>query len=404
MSGFKSASHSKTSHAVQLPIWNLIALSVASFLAIMTETIPAGLLPQISKGLNISEALAGQLVTLFAIGSVVAAIPLVALTRGWRRKKVLLLALSILFIANMATAISSHYVFILGLRFLAGMSTGLLWGLVAGYARRMVAPSLQGRALAIAGTGQPIALSLGLPMGTWLGMFLEWQSIFIIIGVLTLFLMIWIYIKVPDFSGQSAQQRQPIYEIFRLPGVRPILCVVFVWILAHNILYTYIAPYMAYIGLATHVGLALLTFGISSIVGIWVMGIFIDNYLRMMSIISLVGFAVASLVLGIANGLPLLIFIGIAAWGLTFGGAPILLQTAIADAAGEGADVAQSIFVTIFNLAVAGGGFVGGMMLNQLGAGSFPWILVLLSLIGFLIVYGGKTHAFKPNRNQIDGN
>ena len=96
MSGFKSASHSKTSHAVQLPIWNLIALSIASFLAIMTETIPAGLLPQISKGLNISEALAGQLVTLFAIGSVVAAIPLVALTRGWRRKKVLLLALCIL--------------------------------------------------------------------------------------------------------------------------------------------------------------------------------------------------------------------------------------------------------------------------------------------------------------------
>ncbi|PEP71589.1 MFS transporter [Bacillus wiedmannii] len=370
----------------------------------MTETIPAGLLPQISKGFNISEALAGQLVTLFAIGSVVAAIPLVALTRGWRRKKVLLLALSILFIANMATAISSHFVLTLGLRFLAGMSTGLLWGLVAGYARRMVAPSLQGRALAIAGTGQPIALSLGLPMGTWLGMFLEWQSIFIIIGVLTLFLMIWIYIKVPDFSGQSTQQRQSIYEIFRLPGVRPILCVVFVWILAHNILYTYIAPYMAYVGLANHVGFALLTFGISSIVGIWVMGVFIDNYLRLMSIISLAGFAVTSLVLGIANGLPLLIFIGIAAWGLTFGGAPTLLQTAIADAAGEGADVAQSIFVTIFNLAVAGGGFVGGMMLNQLGAGSFPWILVLLSLIGFLIVYGGKTHAFKLNRNQIDGN
>ncbi|SKB31746.1 hypothetical protein SAMN06295926_101445 [Lysinibacillus sp. AC-3] len=58
---------------------------------------------------------------------------------------------------------------------------------------------------------------------------------------------------------------------------------------------------------------------------------------------------------------------------MTFGGAPTLLQMAIADAAGEEADVAQSIFVTIFNLAVAGGGFVGGMMLNQLGANSFPW-------------------------------
>ncbi|MCY9545694.1 MFS transporter [Lysinibacillus xylanilyticus] len=385
-------------HTEKLPIWNLIALSVASFLAIMTETIPAGLLPQISQGLDISEALAGQFVTLFAIGSVVAAIPLVALTQRWYRKKVLLMALCILFFANTLTALSPYYVLTLVLRFIAGMATGLLWGLVAGYARRMVAPPLQGRALAIAGTGQPIALSLGVPIGTWLGMYLDWQAIFLIISGGTLLLMIWIYTKVPDYPGQTTGQRQSIYEILRLPGVRPILCVVLVWILGHNILYTYIAPYMTHVGLANHVGFALFTFGITSIVGIWIIGIYIDHHLRLMTIISLGAFAISSLVLGIANGMTLLIFLSIAAWGLTFGGAPTLLQTAMADATGEGADVAQSIFVTIFNLSVAGGGFVGGLMLNQMGAGSFPWILLLLSLIGLLIVYRRKEQAFKPSR------
>ncbi|MBN0796079.1 MFS transporter, partial [Pseudomonas aeruginosa] len=54
--------------------------SAAGFLAIMTETMPAGLLPQISHGLGVSEALAGQLVTLYALGSVLAAIPVIAAT------------------------------------------------------------------------------------------------------------------------------------------------------------------------------------------------------------------------------------------------------------------------------------------------------------------------------------
>ncbi|GGP10895.1 MFS transporter [Oceanobacillus neutriphilus] len=385
----------EASHIEKLPIWNLIALSVASFLAIMTETIPAGLLPQISQGLRVSEASAGQFVTLFAAGSVAAAIPLVTLTRGWPRKKVLLMALCILFLANIFTALSPYYELTLILRFIAGMATGLLWGLVAGYARRMVAPALQGRALAIAGTGQPIALSLGVPIGTWLGMYLHWQAIFLLISGITILLILWIYVKVPDYPGQAARQRQSIYEIFKLPGIRSILFVVLVWILAHNMLYTYIAPFMAYVELANYVGAVLFIFGISSIAGIWLIGVFIDNHLRLLTLISVGAFAGSSLLLGAADGTPWIIFLAIAAWGLAFGGAPTLLQTAMADAAGEDADVAQSIFVTVFNLSVAGGGFAGGILLNKTDAGSFPWGFLLLSVIGFLIVYKGKAYAFK---------
>ena len=68
-----------------LPLGKLLALALAGFITIMTETVPAGLLPQIGQGLGVSEALAGQLVTLFAAGSVLAAIPIIAATRGWNR-------------------------------------------------------------------------------------------------------------------------------------------------------------------------------------------------------------------------------------------------------------------------------------------------------------------------------
>ncbi|MHA2890684.1 MFS transporter [Bacillus cereus] len=381
----------------RLPILKLLALSMAGFIAIMTETMPAGLLPQISKGLGISETLVGQLITIFAAGSVVAAIPLTAATRSWPRKKVLLLAIILLFLANIVTAFSTNYILTLAVRFLAGMATGLIWGLIAGYARRMVPNNLQGRALALATVGQPIALSLGVPLGTLLGRLFEWQVIFGIISACTLILIIWVLAVLPDFPGLSAAQSQPIRKIFTLPGVRPVLFVLFVWILAHNILYTYIAPFMTHVRLSNHLDLALLIFGIASVIGIWITGLLIDGRVRTMTLISLLGFVVGSIILGIANEVALFIYIGIFIWGITFGGSATLLQTAIADAAGDGADVAQSMFVTVFNLAISGGGIVGGLLLNQFGAGSFPWSLVLLSLIGLVAVWINKKHAFKPN-------
>ncbi|HSI95376.1 MAG TPA: hypothetical protein VK938_04730 [Methylophilaceae bacterium] len=80
---------------------------------------------------------------------------------------------------------------------------------------------------------------------------------------------------------------------------------------------------------------------------------------------------------------------------VTFGGAPTLLQTALADTAGDGADVVQSMLVTVFNLAVAGGGG-GGVMLERFGPASFPWALAMLALFGLSVVWSAKAHGFKP--------
>lgn len=154
-----------TSFDTGLPLGRLLALAMAGFLAIMTETLPAGLLPQIGTGLAVSEAMAGQMVTLYALGSVLAAIPVVAATRGLRRRPLFMAAVGGLLLFNSLTALSGHYGLTLAARFAAGMAAGVIWGLVAGYARRMVPPHLQGRALAVAGVGQPLALAAGVPLG-----------------------------------------------------------------------------------------------------------------------------------------------------------------------------------------------------------------------------------------------
>src|ERR1700756_4184444 len=139
----------------RLPLGGLLALATAGFITILTEAMPAGLLPQMGAGLGVSDALVGQLVTLYALGSLLAAIPLTIATRGWRRRPLLLIAIAGFALVNSVTAISSDYLLTLVARFFAGVFAGLLWALLAGYASRMVAPHLQGRAIAVAMLGAP---------------------------------------------------------------------------------------------------------------------------------------------------------------------------------------------------------------------------------------------------------
>lgn len=381
-----------------LPVWGLLALAMTGFIAILTENMPAGLLPEISRGLGVSEALAGQIVTLYALGSVLAAIPVIAATRGWSRRSLLLLAIGGFFVFNTVTALSDNYVLTLAARFVAGIAAGLAWGLLAGYARRMVKQSLQGKALAVAMVGQPLALCLGVPVGTWLGTLMHWRFIFGIMSGLALLLMVWVVATVPNYPGQSAAQRQSVRDIFVTPGLRPVLFTILAWVLAHNVLYTYIAPFLASVGLGNRVDLVLLVFGISAIAGIWLVGMFIDGHLRTLTLLSIAAFIASAVALATGGTSALVVFIAVAVWGATFGGASTLLQTAVGDVAGDGADVAQSMLVTVWNLAVAGGGVVGGLLLDSVGPRAIPWVLAALASVGLLVVLQARERGFRPGR------
>ncbi|MFF2549456.1 MFS transporter [Nocardia sp. NPDC058058] len=369
----------------RLPVGKLLAFTTAGFLAIITETMPAGLLPHIADGLRVSESQAGQLVTLYALGSVAAAIPVITATRGIRRRPLLSAAVASMVVCNAVTAASSNYALTLSARFAAGMAAGVIWGLLAGYARRLVPEHAQGRALAVVGVGQPIALALGVPLGTWLGGLMDWRAAFWITSALAAALLVWIRAAVPDQPGQDVRDRLALRQVFTIPGVRPVLAVVLLWILAHNVFYTYISAFLARSGLQQRTDLMLLIFGAAAIAGIWATGTLVDTRLRATMLVSLGVFALATGVLAVAGTAPVVAIIGIIAWGLAFGGAPTLLQAAIGKAAGAEADVAQSMLVTVFNLAVAGGGLLGGILLQGNGTQSLPGAAAVIALAALAV-------------------
>lgn len=380
--------------ATRLPLSGLLALALTGFIAILSETLPAGLLDQIADGMQISQAMAGQWVTAYALGSLLTAIPLVTLTQGWWRRRALLLAIGGFILFNGLTAVSSDNTLTLLLRFCTGAAAGLAWGLIAGHARRMVAPAQQGKAMAVAMLGQPIALSLGLPIGTWLGALMGWRATFVMVTLAALLLAAWVVRAVPDFPGQVAGKRPAALAVLRTPGVARVLLVILAWILGHNILYTYIVPLLAAAGMADAVGQVLMTFGLASLAGIALVGLGVDRHLRGLVLLCLAGFALATLALGQVQGAPWLVHVSVALWGLTYGGAPTLLQTACADAAGEGGDVAQSMLVTVWNSAIALGGIIGGLLLVGAGVGAFGAVVLALVGLAWLMVLGGRRAGF----------
>ncbi|MGO3711294.1 MFS transporter [Alcaligenes aquatilis] len=385
-------------HQDRLPLPALLALAMAAFITILTEALPAGLLPLMAQSLTVSEALVGQLVTVYAIGSLLAAIPLTVVTQSWRRRPLLLIAISGFALVNMVTAVSDSYTVTLVARFFAGVFAGLLWALVAGYAARLVPEHLKGRAIAIAMAGTPIALSLGIPAGTFLGVVSGWRATFGLMSALTVVLVFWVIAKVPDFPGQARGKGGALRTVFTLPGIRPILFVTLVYVLAHNILYTYIAPFLVPVGIADRIDLVLLVFGVAALLGIWIVGVLIDRRLRELVLISTTLFALSSLALGMVDTVPTVVYVSVAVWGLAFGGSATLFQTALAKTAGDATDVAQSMMVTVWNIAIAGGGIVGGILLETFSVSAFPWSVLVLLVAALAVTGAARSYGFPSSK------
>jgi predicted MFS family arabinose efflux permease len=198
----------------------------------------------------------------------------------------------------------------------------------------------------------------------------------------------------PDFPGQEAGRQLPISGVFAIPGVKAVLFVTLTYVVAHNVLYTYIAPFLVPAGLAGSIDKVLFVFGLSAILGTWMIGLMIDRWLRELTLICIAAFAVAAVLLAIWSANSTMVYLSFAIWGVTYGGVPTLFQTASAKTAGDAADVAQSMIVTVWNIGIAGGGIIGGFLLETTGVTSFSWVLLVLLALAFIAAVRARSHGF----------
>ncbi|GAA4329979.1 MFS transporter [Streptomyces venetus] len=397
---------------VGLPWSALLALGTAVFITSLTETLPAGVLPGMSASLGTSSGATGQAVTVYAAGTALTAIPLATATASVPRKPLLLGAMAVFLVANTLTAAAPGYIVLLAGRFLAGVAAGLAWAILAGYARRIAPAGLEGRAIAVAMTGIPVALSLGVPAGTLIGEQVGWRAAFGAVSLVTLAVIGWIGLSVPGVGQPAIEksdidrsdpapeaEKSPLWQTLAVPGVAAIMVTVTTFVLGHTIIYAYIAPYLQHAGLGSATDAVLLAFGVACLVSIWYVGRHVDRRPRTLMITGAVLFTLATVALAVTTT-HTIVWIAAVLWGLGWGGAPTLLQTAAGQAgmrhSTTAADIAQAVLVTLWNTAMTLGGIIGGLLLQGSGVTVVAVSAAALGAVSLLIVAGARHHAF-PN-------
>jgi predicted MFS family arabinose efflux permease len=376
----------------KMPWLALAILASMGFILLTGETLPAGLLPAIASGMNASEGLIGQYISLWALGTVVVTIPAISLTRKLPRKPLLVVAVVGLIVANTLTALSGNMTLSLASRLLGGAFTGVIWGMLAAYGRRISPPSRGGLSLAIVSIGAPLGFALGTPAGSFIGTAFGWRWSFGALSVAAAIALVLILALIPSAPGQKAETHLPIRRIVRIPGIPIVLAVIFAWMLGHNTIYTYIAPFLRDSGSGMPAAVVLLIFGVASLAGVVVTGTLVDRHPRALIHTSVVCFVASAAILLIWHSSPVAVAVASALWGMTFGGAAPQLQSALTLAAGEHSDVANSFLPVAFNLAIFAAGTAGALLLQ-----AFPplilaaWMVALGTIALVLTIYGRRT-------------
>jgi len=381
----------------RLPVVTLIMLAVIGFVLVAMETMPAGLLPVIAGGMGTSEGTVGLFVSAYALGTVIVTIPAISLTRGMRRKPLLLVTLLGLILANTVTAISSDVALSLASRFVAGAFSGVIWGMLAAYGRKISPQRRAGLALSIVSTGAPVGFALGTPLGSWLGTAFDWRWAFTGLTLVALIAGLVLAVIAPNSSGQGGRTRLPVARVFRIPGIAVILAVIFTWMLAHNTIYTYIAPYLRAAGGDLSVDIQLFIFGVSSVAGIVLTGALLDRCPRPLLHGSVVLFIAAAAILLIGHSSTPAVIAATTMWGIAFGGASAQLQAALTTTGGDDSDVANSFLPVAFNIAIFLAGILGAVLLTRADGLILPVVMIVFGLFALVLTFYGRRTAFRAS-------
>lgn len=179
----------------------LIALTLGSFGIGLTEFVIAGLLPQVSLSLAVSEAAAGWLISGYALSVAVGAIVVTAATGGLPRKPVLVGLVALFVAGNLLSAVASGYPMMLLGRVVAALCHGSFFGIGSLVARRMVPAERASRAVAVMFAGLTLANVLGVPFGALVGERWGWRATFWAITVIGVIALVAIAALVPGWAG-----------------------------------------------------------------------------------------------------------------------------------------------------------------------------------------------------------
>ncbi|EQM33873.1 MFS transporter [Rhodococcus erythropolis] len=343
----------------------MLALALGGFGIGTTEFVAMGLLPEMASGLGVSEPIAGHVISAYALGVVVGA-PLIAALTARVPRRTLLIALMVAFtVGNAASVFAPSYTTLMMARFVAGLPHGAYFGVAALVAAHLAEPGKRAKAVAMVMMGLSVANVIGVPVAAWIGQALGWRSAFALVAVIGVATVASLFVWIPRLDGMPVTN--PITELGALGRVQVwmTLIVGMVGFGGMFAVYTYISTTLTDVsGLgASFIPLALMLYGLGMVAGNFVGGYLADRALMKGLFLSMGSLVVilAVFVIAVRNPYTALVFvflIGLAGSSMVPG-----LQTRLMDVAEDAQTLAASLNHAALNIANAFGAWIGGVVI-----------------------------------------
>ena len=188
----------------------LLALALGGFAIGVQEFVTMGLLPNLASGLlpqlyrsdpAAADASAANLVSAYALGVVIGAPTIIALTAKWPKRRLLLVVLAWLVAATASSALLPSFLPVMGARFLAGLPHGVYFGVSTMLAARIMGPGSQAKGVAMVLGGLTVANIVGVPIVTWVGQTAGWRWAYGAVAALFALTLLSIWLTVPVFPA-----------------------------------------------------------------------------------------------------------------------------------------------------------------------------------------------------------
>ena len=394
-----------TETAVRHPWLAVTAIGMATFSVVTTEMLPVGLLTPIADTLDTSTGTAGLMISLPALLAALFA-PLVVIASGsLDRRKILCGLLSLLVIANLASALAQNMAWMLAARVLVGFCMGGIWAIAGGLASRLVpAPSI-GLATSIIFGGVAIASVLGVPLGAQLGDVAGWRWAFGAMALLSGLVLALHLAVMPALPAASAATLRQFGKQLRNRQLQAGLLLTLLLVTSHFVAFTFVRPLLLSVSGfdAQWLGALLFAYGFAGIIGNFLAGAVAVRRTAPTIIAISAGLLLTPLLFlalgdsSIGGGVVLL------AWGLAYGGVSVGLMTLMMKAAPRALEIVAALYVGVFNVAIALGAWAGGQAVDRLGLSANLWLAAGFAAAALLLSLRIRfiEHAMKAADKQL---
>lgn len=368
----------------------MILMSSVTFVGILSELMPSGVLPLMMADLNISEVQTGNLVGYYAIASAIFAIPLISMTMQFNRKYLLMILLGGFAISNIIAGLVYDYTIIIVLRVIGGICAGVMWPMIAAYGMRLVDEHIHGKAIAVIMAGTTLGISVGMPIMTSIGNDYGWRTELIGLGGFIILIGLISFFALPSISGEKLTKSSSPFALLKIPAVLLVLLLTLLGVIAHYGVYVYITSLVDEIQLAGGVESALLFFGIGSLISVLLAVKYTDKHLRLLTILMFALLIISMVIFIWYGGTKGMGHFAFFLWGLSFGPLVTLLQAAVSRQVETAKDVATSLQSSVFNLSIMIASSVAGLLLGIYSPMSLVYFAIALSIPGIIISYFSK--------------